>query len=234
MNEFLEIVKERPDKKLKKHKCPFCKKKNVQIGGMITTLVGGDNHEWTDCRCGKCGESYIFEQKGSNKWITQDRVVKFGIPTCFESYIYSCNKCGGQVCRHQWEKDKDVSVRYISYTMGSDEKNYRNVFKCDDCGVEIESTNDYYCSDSVIKQREKNRKNPQKLDPKWTLEIGEDIAIINNIDLESEMECVMSEEVVKEIDQQLSEEQQDACMDGFIYGPYIPKTLQEHREDEND
>lgn len=237
MNEFLELVNERLNKKLKLNKCPFCGKKDVSNHDTRTTLVGGPkgvNHEWTTCSCNKCGERYTFESKDLNNWITQDGVVKFGIPTCYESYIYSCKHCNGKVHRHQWEKDKDEPVRYLKHIFGSNEKNYRNVFKCNDCGSQIESENDYYYPDSRIKSIEKNNKNPKKLDPKWTLKIEDDIDVIYNMDVVGEIISLMSEDVVKEIDEQiknemettpLTQDQKDACMDGFIYCPYIPKSI---------
>jgi predicted RNA-binding Zn-ribbon protein involved in translation (DUF1610 family) len=195
MNEFIEIVKERPNKKLKSHKCPFCGKKGVQNFGTTTTLVGGDNHTWTTCRCNKCGEEYTFETKGKNKWVTQNRKVKFGIPTCFESYIYTCNKCDGEVHREYLKLDSDEPVKYLSTVLedGKYVNKYRTIFKCKDCEQQVQSENDYFYPESRIKAINKPKKEVDL--SKWTLEIEDDMEVMIGVDVEAEIANLMSKDL---------------------------------------
>ena len=164
MNEFLELVTERPNKKLWKKGifCPYCKSKDVVTFGTSTTLVGfvgkNMNHTHTGCRCSKCNKEFTRETKGyDNVWFTDPYgKVLLGIPYCFEGYIYTCKHCGGDVIRtffnvvddkeaqHLIINDKDSGQ--ILSTEVKDGKSLRRqypVFKCKQCGKEIKSENDH-------------------------------------------------------------------------------------------
>jgi hypothetical protein len=154
-NAFLDIVKECPDWTIKKKPvCPFCKSKNVEHGGASMTLVGGKyNHLWTHCKCKKCNQEFTLEEKERGltkrvmRWYTQKGKILRGIPGCFESYIYTCSKCGGEVHRTQLKLDSDEEATILS--SGPDlngvwKNNYRTIFRCDRCKVQVESENDHY------------------------------------------------------------------------------------------
>lgn len=163
MNEFLELVTERPDPKLWKKGvfCPYCKSKDVTTFGTRTTLVGyfgkDMNHTHTECRCNKCNKEFTRETKGyDNVWFTDPKgKVLLGIPHCFEGYIYTCKHCGGDVHRNWYEvaTDKETPTvdicgtpMQILSTEVKDGKSVRRqypVFRCKQCGKEIKSTNDY-------------------------------------------------------------------------------------------
>ena len=93
MNEFLELVKERPDRTLKLDEtfCPFCCSTDIKEVEHIQTLLGGKpdpNHHWHHCECNNCNEKFIKEHKCTNVWYTKDGKILAGIPNCFESYKY--------------------------------------------------------------------------------------------------------------------------------------------------
>lgn len=96
--ELFEIVTNRPSeyKSLDQCKCPYCQSKKLKSRGYSTTLAGMNNHEWHDYSCSDCGKRFTIERKGSNIWMTEKggRILN-GMPSCFESYIYTCSKCGG-------------------------------------------------------------------------------------------------------------------------------------------
>jgi len=163
MNEFLELVTERPDPKLWKKKifCPYCKSKEIQQFGTSTTLVGyygkDMNHTHTRCRCMKCNKNFTRETKGyDNVWYTATNgKVLLGIPYCFEGYIYTCKHCGGDVTRNWYDVATEQETPKIEMggslvqmlsTRVEDGKSIPRqypVFRCKECGKEIRSTNDY-------------------------------------------------------------------------------------------
>ena len=123
-NTFLDIVTQRDDPTIDRDNptCPYCQSTNVTDNGGSTTLVGGYyNHIHHDCRCNDCKERFMLEIKEQGKrddyiaWYTdKDGKILGGIPGCFESYTYTCSKCGGDVHRHQLEIDSDTPVRCLS------------------------------------------------------------------------------------------------------------------------
>lgn len=164
MNEFLELVKERPDKKLWKKGvfCPYCKSKDVSNSGTMTTLVGyfgkDLNHTHTHCRCNKCNKEFTRETKGfDNVWFTDPHgKVLLGIPYCFETYIYTCKHCGGDVVKVWFDVATDEETKPYKtddgrefITLSSEVKDGKSVrrqypvFRCKQCGKEIKSENDY-------------------------------------------------------------------------------------------
>ena len=69
-----------------------------------------------------------------------------------------------------------------------------------------------------------------KLDPEWTIEFEEGIDVIDEKG-DSELVSILSEQILKDMEEEgliapesypLTEEQLQACMDGFVYSPYIP------------
>lgn len=152
-NEFLDLVTQRPDPTLDQQKpfCPFCNNESVHVIGRRTTLVGFDvidtNHVWIHCSCKACNKSWIVEVKGDhsingyNVWYTKDDKVLMGIPTCFESYIYTCRHCGGDVVRNYYDKGTRNETKYLSI---GKEKSYDTFFSCTKCHAEVWCSNDYY------------------------------------------------------------------------------------------
>jgi DNA-directed RNA polymerase subunit RPC12/RpoP len=164
MNEFLKLVKERPDKKLWKKGvfCPYCKSKDVQNFGTMTTLVGyfgkDLNHTHTRCKCNKCGKEFTKETKGyDNVWFTDPNgKVLLGIPYCFEYYVYTCKHCGGDVVKVWFDVATDEPTKpyktedgYEFVAISSEVKEGKSisrqypVFRCKQCGKEIKSENEY-------------------------------------------------------------------------------------------
>ena len=212
MNEFLDLVTERPDKSLRPieglNKCPYCRYRKLTSFGTSSTLTGGDNHQWTDYLCRDCLKSFVVEDKGSNAWIVEKNTGKIlrGIPTCFETYVYTCKHCGGDVRRHYYKLDEDVYVDCLVTDIkdGKSIKRYRSVFKCDDCGEQVESENDYYQKSKSSIEKIIDRCIPRKLSKHWTVveEIG--IGIITpplNPEVEGVILEAMTEQVKKDLEQ---------------------------------
>jgi hypothetical protein len=164
MNEFLKLVKERPNRKLWKKGvfCPYCNSKDVTISHTTTTLFGYTgkdmNHTHTYCHCNKCNKDFIRETCGfDNVWFTDHRgKVLLGIPYCFEDYIYTCKHCSGDVHRVWFDVATDKQIKPIiingkeaGVLLSFEVKDGKSigkqypVFKCKNCGKEIRSENDY-------------------------------------------------------------------------------------------
>lgn len=133
--------------------CPVCATADVDKVESWTTLLGGGpriNHVWTTYFCGH-GHSFVRETKGDNTWYTQDQKVLLGMPSCFETYIYTCSKCAGPVRQTITDKDdttREVHVRSYSYEgEGSERKqirHFRIFFYCDDCHHGGEVAEEYW------------------------------------------------------------------------------------------
>jgi DNA-directed RNA polymerase subunit RPC12/RpoP len=156
MNEFLELVTERPNPKLWKKGvfCPYCKSKDVTTFSTRSTLVGYSgknmNHTHTECRCNKCNKEFTRETKGfDNVWFTaSDGKVLLGIPYCFEYYVYTCKHCGGEVIVHHFDNQTNEECKYcLNYKTdeadGKMKPQFYNKFICKSCGKEITSENYY-------------------------------------------------------------------------------------------
>lgn len=156
-NAFLDIVKERHDPKIHRDKivCPYCNSKEVKNNGTFETLVGGyNNHLTTDCECKKCHKTFTLQVKElgrRNKYIawyvSDDKKILKGIPGCFEYYVYTCSKCGGDVVREELDKATNKPVEWLSSGVDKNgvwEKHYKIIFKCKNCGVSVESENSEY------------------------------------------------------------------------------------------
>jgi hypothetical protein len=156
MNEFLELVTQRPDPKLWKKGtfCPYCKSKNVQSFGTMTTLVGyagkDMNHTHERCRCTECNKEFTRETKGyDNVWFTDpDGKILLGIPYCFEHYVYTCKHCGGDVVHKFYNISDDKEAQFVTVTVSSQKgipsvHHQYCVFECQQCHEKIRSENDY-------------------------------------------------------------------------------------------
>jgi hypothetical protein len=157
MNEFLELVVERPDPLLWKRGqfCPFCNSENIQSFGTSSTLVGyfGEdmNHTWTKCKCNDCHKDFTIETKGrKNVWFTANSKILLGIPYCFEGYVYTCKHCGGDVVRHHYNINDDKETTFTSFTISNvvGEKAIPQQyceFECKVCHEKIRTENSNYC-----------------------------------------------------------------------------------------
>ena len=157
MNEFLELVTERPDETLigKKIFCPYCGTEEVQTFGTRSTLVGyvgiDRNHTHTECKCSKCNKEFTWETTGFDRvWVTDPRgKVLLGIPRCFESYIYTCKHCGGDVLRKYYNVKDDKEVTSISFTVSSEKDvptipHQYCVYECQKCDKKVKTSNERY------------------------------------------------------------------------------------------
>lgn len=185
-NPLLDFVRQRPlrERASGKPKCPFCGGKEVAVGGHRQTLVGGGpgsdpNHHWYNCDCLDCQKSFVREVHDGNVWYTKDHAVLKGMPSCFESYIYSCKKCGGEVVRDYRQMDGKTEAKILCLDL--DGPHYRTFYRCGKCGLEIETYYDRWWPGQKSEAEgraaiEYRKKNPPK-PPKWKIyeEIGEPI-----------------------------------------------------------
>jgi len=122
--------------------CPNGCKAPQNLGSTMTTLVGytdgvDRNHRWTDVECSKCHMHYTLESKAESKdlehrWLTKDGKILFGIPACFESYIYTC-KCGGDITKEgSISTSKMVDGKWTTY--------YPRTFSCNKCDWKLSVT----------------------------------------------------------------------------------------------
>ncbi len=212
-NAFLDIVTQKDDPKINRNKpkCPFCNSKKVNFQETSSTLVGGyNNHIHYDCTCIKCKQSFEMEiaEKGRRNsyigWYTKDGRVLGGIPGCFENYIYTCKKCGGDVKRHCFELNSDIPVKYLSSAPDKNgvwKDDYRNVFKCESCGIQIESKNSYFdrnppplrTYEEEVEEAKRREKASEKLCKEWTITEEVGICIMNNSCLRS---CLSLNEIL--------------------------------------
>lgn len=130
--------------------CPSCKSEHYHSLGNMSTLVGGgkeNNHVWSNRKCKDCGLDYCVESKHGNTWITdpETRVIREGMPACFENYVYTCN-CGGRVTRRYTQEDGKslVGGLHTSFEDGKAIKHYRTFYECGSCLAEIETDQDYW------------------------------------------------------------------------------------------
>lgn len=197
-NGLLEIVKERPDPSLTMDNimCPHCESEDVKNTGHSQTLVGSidgydPNHHWYDYVCKTCDEYFMLERKDGNIWYTAGRFgskIFKGMPTCFESYIYTCVHCDGDV--HRVTKELDgVTLNTSEWTSYDDGRPlFRTFFECQSCEASVESINEHYCKpiptkellDRFWKKLEKDFQDPTKMRLGWTIIEEPGITIIND------------------------------------------------------
>lgn len=214
-NEFLDIVVERHDPKLSKDQpiCPFCGSKNISVTGGMSTLVGlgrsksgkeyDPNHHWDNGACNDCHESWFiewsqYEDDDMNVrdcvWYTKDQKVLAGIPECFEEYIYTCSKCGGDVRKHYYDKGTRNVTRTLSQSLGSNKsessvecRGYDVYFACADCDAETVSSTRYFSRHSPHRPIKPRPPGGYRLRVGW--KIIEEIGV-----------CFMDDEAIKLID----------------------------------
>lgn len=104
------------------------------------------NHVTTDYECRGCRRKFFVHAKSGNIWVTDEasKVLK-GIPTCFETFIYTCVKCGGNVERKYTAKDgvSDVKGLCSRNINGTWVKEYCTFYRCVTCGHGGEVDSDY-------------------------------------------------------------------------------------------
>lgn len=154
-NEFLDLVTARLDPELNYEKpvCPHCDSDNVNQTDHVTTLVGHTgkidiNHQWIQCSCNNCEKQWTMEYKGDydhgyNTWYTKDGKLLRGLPTCFETYTYTCKHCGGDVHRHNYNKNTRQETEILSYSSDGS-KSFDTYFYCNKCKAEVKCSNEYY------------------------------------------------------------------------------------------
>jgi len=189
---FLTLVTERPDESLKidEYFCPYCESEDVstKCNGMTCVGGGGDaNHVWTSVDCHNCGKQSTHEHIDYNTWYTEGfrnngvRKIVRGIPSCFESYIYTCSHCGGDVTRNYLELDSDKPVECLHKkpnVNGSWENQYRIVFKCESCKENITSDIEQWYKGCESKPKPR-KPSDGKLRKGWVIQEEIGIVIIN-------------------------------------------------------
>ena len=152
-NKLFELVSDKPLNVIPKSKvkCPYCGTKEIQSLGTRGTLVGGNpdpNHYWNHCRCKKCDKKFTKEYKRENVWYTDEVCrILLGVPSCFESYVYSCKKCGFKHSVHREYRQMDGVTKHtglLKYTIGSKKQHQRCFYVCKECGAEIEYPQGYW------------------------------------------------------------------------------------------
>ena len=120
--------------------CPHCGC-DFTIREEQTTLIGfsgsvNPNHRWLYCTCNSCQFQFTVEHKSDNVWVTKDKKVLAGLPSCFEDYIYTCATCNGNVVRRHTAMDGETVVRSL-YT-NQEGPQYRTFYLCLYCAAQIE------------------------------------------------------------------------------------------------
>lgn len=157
---LLDIVRERPLTELPTDPahCPYCESTNVKVRSRTSTLVGftgpvDNNHQWHESECERCETLYTREIKGLNVWYTPYRYrdgtsappVLKGIPTCFESYQYTCAKCSGPVLRTHRDRAGNLTTTLTKSNVGGKwVREYTTHYNCTQCGHGGEVAEDYY------------------------------------------------------------------------------------------
>ncbi|KKM94654.1 hypothetical protein LCGC14_1196260 [marine sediment metagenome] len=148
--------------------CPDCNSTNIKTKSVSQTLVGGDpdpNHFWRKSYCRDCESNFIHEHQLDNHWYTRyeegvgDKVLK-GVSSCFESYVYTCNKCPGYVKQYFTELDGITPhiSGIITYCLDGSDHIQREWFGCVVCDSKIETTPPPMKAASS-----------KKLNPKWVV-----------------------------------------------------------------
>lgn len=156
---LLDIVQERPLTELPTDpaRCPYCESTDVRVTSRSSTLVVSTgpvdtNHQWHASECNGCKMPYTREIKGLNVWYTGERIqdgsapqVLRGLPSCFESYQYTCSKCSGPVVRTNrgmaGNPTQTLSSRNVD---GKWVNEYTTHYNCTQCGHGGQVDQDYY------------------------------------------------------------------------------------------
>jgi len=174
-----DIIAQQPDPSFKLNQtiCPYCNGTDVKERGKETTCVGhlgtrpedDPNHVWVFCECQKCMKEFTKEYKLGNVWYTSKGRVLKGMSNCFESYIYTCKACGGDIRRHWVNRDGTIHAG-CAITYGKQAE----VWQCQKCGSKTDPEF-YDAPPAEIK----------KLKGEWTVEVAEDLQALHGIDVES-------------------------------------------------
>jgi hypothetical protein len=194
-NAFLDIVKERHDPSIKyRPVCPYCFSDRIHVTSSWSTATTRNNHVTKECECVKCSKTFRYEIKEGSEdveeirwYVSNEGKILRGIPGCFEHYVYTCNKCGGDVHRKYLEKNSDKECTILS--SGADENgvwfnHYRILFVCEKCGQSIESENDHFWtnppSEKTYEEKVKEAKESEEKFKKWAekVKITEEIGIV--------------------------------------------------------
>lgn len=148
-----EIITQVPEVKQNRPTCPYCQSTKVKIGSTMATAVGGrwlvngdendPNHYTSECDCFGCNETFYWEYKAGKQWYSnrKSKILK-GVHGCFETAVYTCNKCSSDVKRTYTDLDGVTEVQGLGQGIrdGKWVKFYRTFWKCVGCenGVEVE------------------------------------------------------------------------------------------------
>ena len=148
----------RPYDKDEPIRCPKCGVDDVtKADGEMGTLVGGEpdpNHYWLDCQCNKCKLLFVRERKHDREWYTEGQHFSkcppekqtgkclLGVSNCFETVIYPCKECGGDLIRRHTALDGVTPVTCLGTNIGCQPGkpiyDYRQFYRCAKCGVDHE------------------------------------------------------------------------------------------------
>lgn len=154
-----DIVTQRPisEAPTDPSRCPYCESTDTKVVRRYSTLLGfsgpvNTNHQWYESLCSGCKRLYTREVKGLNVWYTGERTqdgaapqVLRGLPSCFESYKYTCSKCSGPVLRVHRDRAGNPTTSLSSSTIdGVWVRHYTIHYNCTQCGHGGETAEDYY------------------------------------------------------------------------------------------
>lgn len=111
---LLPIIVQRPVTKKKITECPLCGGTHFKCIESYSTLLGcsgneDPNHYTHVNRCDDCGKKFVVNTKYDNIWVTDyDGHVLYGVSNCFETVIYTCSSCGGDVVKSHLTLDGRV------------------------------------------------------------------------------------------------------------------------------
>lgn len=158
--DLLDIIKERPltEPHTGFGTCPYCESNDVCVTNRTTTLLGfsgpvDPNHQWHSSTCRSCHKNFTREVKGLNVWYTAEidretrgpAQVLRGLPSCFESYQYTCSKCAGPVVRTNRDMAGNPTQTLSSRNVdGKWVNEYTTHYNCTQCGHGGEVDQDHY------------------------------------------------------------------------------------------
>jgi len=145
--------------------CPDCDSTNIATKEIQQTLVGFGNHYWRKSYCRDCQSAFTHEHQNDNHWYTRyeegvgTRALK-GVSSCFEDYVYTCNKCPGYV-KHYYTESDGVTPHtsgIITISLDGSEPKQREWYGCVICDNKIDITPKY------------GKSSPTELLEGWTIE----------------------------------------------------------------
>jgi len=188
---LFKIVADRPtDDEPTDAACPCCRSESVRQEGETSTSVGcfpgeDPNHHRVQCWCEKCGQSFTKEWKYKNVWYTSGGKVLRGMPSCFESYVYRCLKCDGDVRREYTELDgetKAVNLMAVNEGKRGRQKwvrKYRTFYSCSGCGKRTEVEDEYWLGPGLVLPKGCPWPMVWRLRKGWTIHEEPGVCVIN-------------------------------------------------------